>query len=125
MLFRNKVKSKFTIQVPKAPTNNKSKKVVKPTYVSPILLPILAKIPKKVNEISKFFKKIYNLQKKSYAQASSKPQNSNTMMNTLKIKEIFPKLQNHKIDQVQKIINGSEDKPKSQINITTKGPSHK
>jgi len=47
------------------------------------------------------------------------------MINILKIKEMFPKLQNHKIDQVQKIINGGEGKPKPQINMTTKGPSHK
>ena len=46
-------------------------------------------------------------------------------MNMLKIKEMFLKLQNKKIDQVQKIINGNNSKPKPQINITTKGPSHK
>ena len=46
-------------------------------------------------------------------------------MNMLKIKEIFPKLQNWKIDQVQKIINGGESKPKHHINMTTKGPSCK
>ena len=46
-------------------------------------------------------------------------------MNTLKIKEMFPKLQNHKINQVQKIINGSKSKPKSYIKMTTKGPSRK
>jgi len=123
--FKNKVKFKFTIQVPKALTNNKGKEVVTPTYIFPIPLPISVKTPKKVNEISKFFKKTDNLQKKSYTQASSKPQKSNAMMNTLKIKEIFQKLQNHKIDQVQKIINGGKDKPKPQINMTTKGPSCK
>jgi len=46
-------------------------------------------------------------------------------MNTLKIKEMFPKLQNHKIDQVQKIINGCKRKPKPHINMTTKELSHK
>ena len=46
-------------------------------------------------------------------------------MNTLKIKEMFPKLQNQKIDQVQKIINGIKNKVKPWINMTTKGPSHK
>ena len=99
-LFRNKVKSKFTLQIPKTPTNNKSKKVVTPTYISPIPPPIPAKTPKKVNEISNFFKQTDSLQKKSYIQAFSKSQKFNTMMNTLKIKEMFPKLQNHKIDQV-------------------------
>ena len=43
----------------------------------------------------------------------------------LKIKKIFPKLQNKKIDQVQKIINGNDNKPKPQINMTTKSLSHK
>jgi len=46
-------------------------------------------------------------------------------MNTLKIKKMFPKLQNQKIDQVQKIINGGESKPKFRINVTTKSPSYK
>jgi len=46
-------------------------------------------------------------------------------MNTLKIKKMFSKLQNQKIDQVQKIINGGENKPKPCINMTTKGPSCK
>jgi len=46
-------------------------------------------------------------------------------MEILKIKEMFPHLQNKKIDQVQKIISGSENKLKLQINITMKRPSHK
>jgi len=125
MSFRNKVKSKFNPQIPKALVNSKGKETVKSTYVSLLPLPIPAKTLKEVNEISKFFKKNNNSQKKLYAQASSEPQNSNTMMNTLKIKEMFPKLQNYKIDQVQKIINGCESKPKSYINMTTKEPSHK
>ena len=53
---------------------------------------------KEVNEISKFFKKNNNPQKKLYTQASSKLQNSNTIMNTLKIKEMLLKFQNHKIN---------------------------
>ena len=46
-------------------------------------------------------------------------------MNTLKIKEAFPKLSNKKIDSIQKVINGDNVKPKPRINMTTKGPSHK
>ena len=64
--FRNKVKSKFTMQVSKAPTNNKDKKIITPTYISPIPPPILVKTPKKVNKISKFLKQTDNPQKKSY-----------------------------------------------------------
>ena len=46
-------------------------------------------------------------------------------MNMLKIKEMFLKLQNQKIDQVQKIINRGKSKPKPYINMTTKGLSCK
>ena len=46
-------------------------------------------------------------------------------MNMLKIKKMFLKLQNQKINQVQKIINGGESKPKPCINMITKGPSCK
>ena len=44
-------------------------------------------------------------------------------MKTLKIKEAFPNLPNKKIKLVQKVINGSKDKSKPKINMTTKGPS--
>ena len=42
--FRNKVKSKFTSQVPKSTENNKGKKVIKPTFISLIPPPIPAKL---------------------------------------------------------------------------------
>ena len=45
-------------------------------------------------------------------------------METLKIKEAFPNLQNKKIEQVQKLISGNS-KPKLYINMTTKRPSCK
>jgi len=46
-------------------------------------------------------------------------------MNMLKIKEMFLKLQNQKINQVQKIINRGKNKPKPCINMTTKSLSCK
>ena len=58
MTLRNKVKSQFSPQVMNNPVPNKGKDIAKPTFVSSIPLPILAKIPKEVKEISKFFKKI-------------------------------------------------------------------
>jgi len=67
MSFRNKVKSKFNLQVLKAPVNSKGKETIKLTYISPLPPPISAKMLKEVNEISKFFKKNNNPQKKSYA----------------------------------------------------------
>ena len=56
-MFRNKVKSKFTPQVPKLVNNNKGKEVVKPTFISSISSPILAKLQKEIIELSKYFKK--------------------------------------------------------------------
>lgn len=70
--FRNKIKSKFSPQIGKTPINVKDKDIVKPTYVSPLPPPILAKSPKKVIEILKYFKKnLPSAQKKSYTQVSS------------------------------------------------------
>jgi len=130
--FRNKVKSKFSPQARNIQTSlNKGKDVVKPTFVSVIPPPIPAKSPKEVKEISKFFKKIEKPAiNKSYAQASSpKPKSnatsSNIAMNTLKIKEAFSNLPNRKINTIQKIVNGSNDKPKPRLNMTTKGLSCK
>jgi len=56
-MFRNKVKSKFTPQVPKLVNNNKGKEVVKPTFISSISSPIPAKLQKEIIELSKYFKK--------------------------------------------------------------------
>jgi len=108
---------------------NKNKDTLKPIFVLSILPPILAKSPKEVKEISKFFKKTEKpTTKKSYAQASTpKPhssnKSSNIAMNTLKIKETFPNLPNKKINSIQKVINGSNDKAKPRLNITTKSLS--
>ena len=130
--MRNKVKSKFSPQARNIQTSlNKGKVIVKPRYVSAILPPILAKLPKEVKEISKFFKKIEKPTiNKSYTQASLSKPKSNTMLsniaiNTLKIKKAFPNLTNRKIDTIQKVINSSNDKPKPRLNMTTKGPSCK
>ena len=131
MTFRNKVRSKFIPQVMKSQVPNKGKEVVKPTFVSSLLPPILAKSTKEVKEISKYFKKNNkSLTKKSYAQASSSKQapitsSLNIVMNTLKIKETFSYLSNKKIDMIQKVINGSDNKPKLKIIMTTKSLSRK
>jgi len=49
----------------------------------------------------------------------------NIALDTLKIKKTFPPLQNEKINQVQKLINGNNNKPKPHINMITRGPSQK
>ena len=123
MSLRNKVKLKFSLQAFSKLNNNKGRNMVKPSYVSSLPPSILAKLPKEVNKISKYFKKNSpSSQKKSYAQALFN--SNNIARETLKIKEAFPSLQNKKIEQVQKIISG-EDKPKPQINMTIKGLLHK
>jgi len=125
MSFRNKIKSKLSPQIVKVSVNIKGKKSVKLTYVSSYLPLILAKLPKKINEVSKYFKKNPpSAQKKSYAQVSSKLTISNIAMKILKIKKAFPNLQNKKIEQIQKLIS-SNSKPKLYINITMKGLLHK
>jgi len=112
--------------------NNKGKEIVKPTLISLIPSLIPAKLQKEVNELSKYFKKNTNSQqKKSYANATSllkqpslvAPKNITREM--LKIKEVFPNLPNKKIEEMQKVINGSKDKVKPKINMTTKGLSRK
>ena len=130
--FRNKVKPKFIPQIPKSMNNNKGKEIVKPTFISLIPPLIFAKLQKEVNELSKYFKKNTNSQqKKSYANATSLPKQpslatpKNITREMLKIKKMFSNLPNKKIKKMQKIINGSKDKVKLKINITTKGPSRK
>ena len=58
--------------------------------------------------------------KYSYAQVSSK-----NIGNILKIKKNFSELLNKKIEKINKTIFGKADKPRSKINIMTKGPSRK
>ena len=99
--FRNKVKSKFSLIALNNTNNSKKKNKVNSLYVSVLPLFILAKSPKKVNKISKFFKKnpSPNVNKKLYAQVSSNSCNSNSTniaRETLKIKEAFSSLQNKK-----------------------------
>jgi len=54
--FRNKVSSKFTLQVPKnSNINSKGKETVKPTFLSLISSSILAKTQKEVNKLLKYF----------------------------------------------------------------------
>ena len=90
------MKAQFNLQINRVSTPKKGKKTDKPASVSVIPPSIPAKFLKKVVEISRFFKKkIDNKEKKSYAQALFL--NSNPTRETLKIKEVFPNLQNKKL----------------------------
>ena len=59
-IFRNKIKSKFNPQVNKPQAPPKEKEITKPIFVSSLSPPILAKSPKEVNKLSKYFKKNVN-----------------------------------------------------------------
>ena len=90
----------------------------------PSLIP--AKSQKKINIIFKYFKnkqtEIRNPgNSKTYAQASKQ---STSTLDIIKIKDIFLSIGAKKINQINEIIKRSL-KPKCQINITTKEPSHK
>ena len=88
--------------------------------------PISAKLPKEVQEISKYFKNlkappINKIPLKLYAQASKQASYTEEI---LKIKNAFLSLKVSKINNIQRIIKGG-DKLKPCIKITTKGPSRK
>jgi len=123
--LRRKIAAKFTPKTqtaPKKPTKETSKST--PASIEKILSLIPAKSQKKINVISKYFKnkqmEITNSRNsKSYAQASKQSTSTSDV-----IKNMFLSIGAKKIDQINEIIKGSP-KPKHQINMTTKGPSHK
>jgi len=125
--FRQKVSYKFTLKVNLIKNGKKcNKNTDKPVSITRLSLPILAKSPKEVNKILKYFKitgptKLDNNKEKSYAQALK---SSNIAKEILKIKEVFPSLKADKINNIQKIING-DSKLKPRINMTIKGSSRK
>ena len=89
--FRHKVKTQFSPQIIKEISSKKGKDINKLAAIFVLPSSIPAKFPKKVVEISKFFKKnLDNKEKKSYTQVSFT--NTNTARETLKIKEVFPNL---------------------------------
>jgi len=120
--FRQKISHKFTSQVNlEKPGKKQETPANKLTSIERLLSLILAKSPKEVNEILKYFKTskpfmtVLN-QAKSYAQSAKNVSNTEKV---LKIKAA-------NIKNIQKIIKGNNNsKPKPHINITTKGPSHK
>ena len=119
------MKAQFTPKINEGSNIKKGKdsNANKPASISKLSSPILVKLPKEVNKISKYFKNIKKKdQKKSYPQASSS--SANIIRENLKIKEAFSNLQNKKIENIQKIIR-DEDKSKPKFNMTTKRLSRK
>ena len=102
--FRHKFLSKFAPKIQEIknkPKNNKSDKLASFIKLSP---PILAKTPKEIKEILKFFKKSSQPTRKrdtmkSYVQVLFSSFNTKEI---LKIKETFPNLQAKKIENIQK-----------------------
>ena len=125
-LFRNKVLSKFTPKINHILKNKSNNETEKLASVSNLPSPISTKSSKKVKDIEKFFKKNNNIKgkeisRKLYTQTLL---SSNIVRETLKIKEAFPKLQDKKIENIQKIIYRG-DKLEPCINMTTKGSLYK
>ena len=133
--LRTKISSKFTLRL--IPPNNGNKKEIAkpvPVTINKVLLspPLPAKTRKEVNAISKYFhprkSTVDNsIQGNNVNSGKSYTQASKTSVSTsevLKIKETFSSLNAQKIDQVNNIINGSNN-PKPRIRMTTKGPSRK
>ena len=101
-MFRQKVASKFTSNVPNSNLySNSSKSKNKSVKITKIPPPIPARPPKGILEKSKFFEK-----------------------GNIKIKERLFQSTNKKIENIYKIINDSE-KPKSKIKLTAKDLSRK
>ena len=90
------------------------------TNIFRISLPISSRPSKSVLAKSKFYKGDQMSKPKLYAQASEKKINE-----IIKIKDIFSKLLSHKILEIHKVIDNSENKGKPKLNMTTRGPSCK
>ena len=125
--LRRKIATKFTPnvqQVPKRPAKETLKSILASIKKIPPSIP--AKSQKEINAISKYFKNKQVENKtpetnKSYAQVFKQ---DTSMLDVIKIKDMFPSIGAKKINQINKIIKGSP-KAKYQINMTTKEPSHK
>ena len=107
--LRQNVTSKFTPKVKPVINDNKTNKnKIVSTNIKKLSPPISIKLPKKVKEISKFFKNlklapVNNPLTKSYAQVSK---SVNYTEEVIKIKDTFLSFKVSKINQVQKIIKG-------------------
>ena len=93
----------FNPQVNGSNNNKKGNDLNKLASISKLPSPILAKSPKEINEISKYFKKNIGKKetKKLYTQALSFL-SSNITMEALNIKENFLNLQNKKLKTSKK-----------------------
>jgi len=126
-LLRRKIASKFTPRMQTTPkkTNTEIKEPLLAS-IKRLLPPILAKFPKEVHKISKFFKsnkldKLASNKPKLYAQASKQ---NTSIADIIKIKETFPSVSMKEINKINNIIKGPI-KTKLCIQMTTKCLSRK
>jgi len=123
--FRQWVVSKFIQKIQETRITTKSNKLTnKSMSFVKLLSLILVKTSKEVVEISKFFKKGTKLTEKKNTRKLYTQALLSKTSKILKIKEIPPKLQVNKIENIYKIING-DSKSKPRLNMTTKDPSRK
>ena len=124
--FRNKIAAKFILKINSfnALKTNNSKNIDKLASINRLPLLILAKLPKEVNDIAKYFKKNNQIKEKTKSYAQAITSLINNTREVLKIKEIFPNSQANKIKNIQRIIK-EDGKPKPKLNMMTKGPSRK
>jgi len=126
-MFGQKVVSKFISNTHSYnSTSNSNKSKNKPMEIIKLPSFIPARLPKRILEKLKFFKKGHKLMEKvkpynklSYAQALTLK-----VSDVLKIKENYSSLPAKKIENIHKIIN-YQGKSKFRINMTIKGPSRK
>jgi len=125
--LRRKIASKFTPKMQATPkeTNTEIKEPLLAS-IKRLLPPILAKSPKKVHKISKFFKsnkldKLASNKPKLYTQASKQ---NTSMADIIKIKETFSSVSMKEINEINNIVKGSI-KTKLYIQMTTKYLSRK
>lgn len=125
--FRQKVSAKFTLKISPINTDKKDNRDIdKSVSVKRLPLPILAKLPREINKISKYFKmtsynKADSNKSKLYAQVSKIGSSAKEIF---KIEDAFPNFKAGKIYNIQKIIVKNR-KLKPRINMTTKSLSRK
>ena len=125
--LRRKIASKFTPKMQATPkeTNMEIKEPLLAS-IKRLLPPILAKSPKEVHKISKFFKsnkldKLVSNKPKLYTQASKQ---NTSIADIIKIKETFSSVSMKEINKINNIVKGSI-KTKLHIQMTTKYLSRK
>ena len=102
VFFKNQVTTKFMLNIilPNILKNNNIKNVDKPASINKLLPLIPAKMPKEINNITKYFRKSNQLKGKIKLYAQAINLSINNTRKVLKIKEMFSNLQANKIENI-------------------------